>query len=86
MDRIERGFDFLGYHFSPTGVTLATKTITNFITKALRLYEQKPPDLRSKRLEEFSKRWYGWVVSYPGVYLLYNGQDLTRQSLHQGIM
>jgi hypothetical protein len=32
--RIERGFDFLGYHFSPTGLKVAAKTIANFIETA----------------------------------------------------
>jgi hypothetical protein len=41
IGRIERGFDFLGYHFSPAGLTVATKTVTNFIGKASRLYEQE---------------------------------------------
>jgi RNA-directed DNA polymerase len=41
IGRIERGFDFLGYRFSPAGLTLAKKTIANFIEKASRLYEQK---------------------------------------------
>ncbi|MGO9121261.1 MAG: hypothetical protein ACLQPD_27075 [Desulfomonilaceae bacterium] len=35
MGRIEKGFDFLGYHFSPHGLTLAQKTIDKF--DALRL-------------------------------------------------
>ncbi len=38
IGRIERGFDFLGYHFAPEGLTLAKKTITSFATKVLRLY------------------------------------------------
>ena len=29
IDRIERGFDFLGYHFSRAGLTIARKTIAN---------------------------------------------------------
>jgi RNA-directed DNA polymerase len=41
VGRIERGFDFLGYHFSRVGLTVAAKTIANFIEKASRLYEQK---------------------------------------------
>jgi hypothetical protein len=41
IGRIERGFDFLGYRFSPAGLTLAKQTIANFIEKASRLYEQK---------------------------------------------
>jgi hypothetical protein len=41
IGRIERGFDFLGYHFGPAGLTVATTAITNFIEKASRLYEQE---------------------------------------------
>jgi hypothetical protein len=41
IGRIERGFDCLGYHFSPAGLTVAKKTIADFIEKASRLYEQK---------------------------------------------
>ena len=41
IGRIERGFDFLGYHFSPERLSVAKKTIENFIEKASRLYEQK---------------------------------------------
>ncbi len=41
MGRTEKGFDFLGYHFSPDGLSLAEKTIENFISHTVRLYEQK---------------------------------------------
>ena len=41
IGKIERGFDFLGYHFSPAGLTVAKQTIANFIAKASRLYEQE---------------------------------------------
>lgn len=37
IGRIERGFDFLGYHFSPAGLAVAKQTIANFIEKASRL-------------------------------------------------
>ena len=54
MGRIEKGFDFLGYHFSPQGLTLAQKTISNFVEKALRLYEQEPPHPRMKSGSEIT--------------------------------
>ena len=41
IGRVERGFDFLGYHFSPAGLSVSKTTIENFIEKASRLYEQK---------------------------------------------
>ena len=42
IGRIERGFDFLGYHFHPDGLSVAKKTIENFVARAIRLYEQEP--------------------------------------------
>lgn len=41
IGRIERGFDFLGYHFSPAGLVIAEKTIANFIEKGSRRYDQE---------------------------------------------
>jgi hypothetical protein len=38
--RVERGFDFLGYHFSRAGLSAAKQTVINFIERASRLYEQ----------------------------------------------
>jgi len=63
IGKTERGFDFLGYHFNPEGITLAKKTITNFITKALRLYEQEPPHRRMRRLGEYISRWKRWTTN-----------------------
>jgi len=63
MGRVERGFDWLGYHFKPHGISLAAKTLANCASKALRLYEQEPPHLRVRRLGEYLRRWQGWVVS-----------------------
>ena len=42
IGRIERGFDVLGYHFGPEGLTVTAKTIEQYVERALRLYEQKP--------------------------------------------
>ena len=51
--RIENGFDFLGYHFSPEGLSVAEKTLEKFLSRAVRLYKQEqggsfsaPPLLR----------------------------------------
>ena len=65
IGRIERGFDFLGYHFSPEGLSAAQKTLENFAVRALRLYEQergKPLDssLREAMVEvDASGIWWG---------------------------
>jgi hypothetical protein len=62
IGRIERGFDFLGYHFSPTGLRVATQTIANFIEKASRLYEQeRSAVLAAAVLEMYVRRWFRWI-------------------------
>ena len=64
MGRIERGFDFLGYHFTRARLSLATKTIQNFIEKASRLYEQESrAGFASTALEMYVKRWVRWTMS-----------------------
>ena len=40
IGRIEKGFDFLGYHFSPEGLSMAEKTIEQFVARVVQLYEQ----------------------------------------------
>jgi len=59
--RIERGFDFLGYHFTADSLTLAGGTLANFIDRATRLYEQervRPKD--PSPLWAYVKRWCSW--------------------------
>ena len=64
IGRIERGFDFLGYHFSRKGLTLAKRTIANFIEKASRLYEQKRSGVSAAAaLEMYVRRWFQWTRS-----------------------
>jgi hypothetical protein len=62
IGRIERGFDFLGYHFSRAGLKVAKKTIANFIEKASRLYEQKCRAVSTApALEMYVRRWVQWA-------------------------
>ncbi len=64
IGRIEKGFDFLGYHFSPLGLTLARQTMVNFWERAIRLYEQEPGEkLVSARLGAYVRRWERWTRS-----------------------
>jgi len=59
---IERGFDFLGYNFSPAGLGVAKKTIANFIEKASRLYEQeRRAATAAAPLEMYVRRWLRWA-------------------------
>ena len=62
IGRIEKGFDFLGYHFSPRGLTPARQTTENFAERAIRLYEQEPgEEMVPVRLGSYVRRWEGWV-------------------------
>jgi len=63
ISRVEKGFEFLGYHYGRDGLSLASKTIDNFLSKALRLYEQEPVQTRLERLGEYTKRWVRWTTS-----------------------
>jgi RNA-directed DNA polymerase len=62
IGRIERGFDFLGYHFSPKGLTAAKETLKRFIERATRFYEREPGEpCGSSRLGVYMMRWIRWV-------------------------
>jgi len=64
IGRIEKGFDSLGYLFHATALTVATKTIENFVTRYHRLYEQKKtaPDVEAV-LGDYVQRWRRWVFA-----------------------
>ena len=38
LDRIAKGFDFLGYSFEPKGLSIAPKTLANFLERKTQLY------------------------------------------------
>ncbi len=62
IGRIERGFDFVGYHFSRAGLRLAEDTIQKFVERAARLYEQEREQPNgSSRLGVYVRRWVGWA-------------------------
>ncbi len=62
IGRIERGFDFLGYHFGPAGLSVAQKTIERFVERAIRLHEQELGEAcASARLGLYVRRWVRWA-------------------------
>jgi hypothetical protein len=62
IGRIERGFDFVGYHFSRAGLRLAEATIQKFVERAARLYEQgREQPKGSSRLGVYVRRWVSWA-------------------------
>jgi RNA-directed DNA polymerase len=62
IGRIEKGFDFLGYHFSRKGLRLARKTLTNALEKWHRLYEQRKTAPESAvDPGAYWRRWCSWA-------------------------
>ena len=58
IGRVAKGFDFLGYHFSPDGLTIAKKTLANFVGRVRQLYEHKLREVRAfSRLGAYVRRW-----------------------------
>ena len=68
IGRISRGFDFLGYWFSPSGLEVARKTVVRCLENVSRLYEL---GASLGRIGEYLWRWWVWVWS--GVDGLRNG-------------
>jgi RNA-directed DNA polymerase len=63
IGRIEKGFDFLGYHFSRKGLRLARKTLTNALEKWHRLYEQRKTAPESAvDPGAYWRRWCSWAT------------------------
>ena len=60
IGRICRGFDFLGYTFSPSGLGVAAKTLERFAARVTRLYEQ---GAGATRIGAYVRHWRRWVES-----------------------
>src|SRR5437867_579605 len=62
IGRVERGFDFLGYRVSPSGLTVAEETLRRFVARVTRLYEQEG-DRRAAAvsLGLYVRRWMRWA-------------------------
>ena len=58
IGRIARGFDFLGYWFSPEGLQVAMKTIGRMLDKISRLQEQ---GASVERIGDYVRRWVSWA-------------------------
>ncbi len=64
---IAKGFDFLGYSFEPKGLSIAPKTLANFLERKTQLYEQ---DADARRIGQYVRNWWRWVESLKYVGLL----------------
>ena len=58
IGRLAKGFDFLGYSFEPKGLSIASKTLANFLDRKTQLYEQGA-DVR--RIGQYVRNWLRWV-------------------------
>jgi len=68
IGRIDEGFDFLAYHFSPKGLQLATITVRKHVERRNRLYEQQitkkaTPQEVALVLGNYTKRWHSWCAA-----------------------
>lgn len=64
IGRIERGFDFLGYHFSRAALRLAPATLERHAARRHRLYEQqkrKAAPEGAAILDAYVRRWLAWT-------------------------
>ena len=75
IGRIAKGFDFLGYSFEPKGLSIAPKTLANFLERKTQLYEQGA-DVR--RIGQYVRNWWRWVRA--GVEISVVSLWISRQS------
>jgi RNA-directed DNA polymerase len=61
IGKIERGFDFLGYHLTPAGLTVARATVARFTARVTRLYEQEH-GAAGPALGSYVGRWTAWAT------------------------
>lgn len=62
IGRIDRGFDFLGYHFSREPIRLAIQTVRHHASRLCRLYEQqKTAPEGAAILGKYVTRWLSWT-------------------------
>ena len=66
IGRVEKGFDFLGYHFRPGRMEVSASTKRRFAEHALRLYEREQGRTgRQALLGAYVQRWQRWAA--PGL-------------------
>ena len=62
MGKANKGFDFLGYHCSREGLTVAPATVDRCVTRIRRLDEQDSPrPYGAKAVGVYVSRWWRWA-------------------------
>ncbi len=59
IGKVKKGFDFLGFHLTPTGVTVSEAALSRHEDKVARLYEQ---NAKPKRIRAYRLRWLVWAT------------------------
>jgi RNA-directed DNA polymerase len=59
IGRIAKGFDFLGYSFEPKGLSIAPKTLANFLERKTQLHDVQCATVR--RIGQYVRNWWRWV-------------------------
>ena len=85
MDKIEKGFDFLGYHFSREPLCLASITIRKHVEHIHRLYEQQIKKKATSEemalvLGQYVKRWQCWCTAGLSDITLGSHDDVLQQN------
>ena len=61
VGRISRGFDFLGYDFSPAGITgMSRRSVEKFAKRVAQLYEQGADAVG---IGQYVRRWVRWTTA-----------------------
>ncbi len=74
IGRVSRGFDFLGYLFTPAGLEVAPRAVARCVEGVSRLYEQGVDLIR---IGAYVRRWQRWARS--GLRAL--GEELSGRAL-----
>ncbi len=62
IGRVDKGFDWLGYRIQPGGLSVAAKTVANFVSRMRLLYEREPGAVSAtSRLGVYVRHWWRWV-------------------------
>ena len=72
---VEKGIDFLGYRFSPGGLTISQHTLNRMATNLAGLQEQQVSD---KRLRSYWRRFVQW--SFSGLHEIFDWNALVIRS------
>ena len=74
IGRVSRGFDFLGYQFTPAGLEVAPRAVEHCVERVSRLYERGVDLIH---IGAYIRRWQHWAKS--GLRAM--GEELSERAL-----